>query len=90
MFVFLRSIPFDSICSYTFSLQDFIYSKNPREVHCFSVKAYFEHTIKLTLNAEFINKKYRNLTDLVLVLELNSLIVQIKQVCYIAQLPTER
>lgn len=81
--LYFLSIPFDSICCYTFKLEDFIYSKNPREVRCFSVKACFEHTIN-SLNAEFINKKYRNLTNLALVLELNFLLVQIKRVRYIA------
>ena len=39
---------------------------------------------KVTLKAEFINRKYRSLTDFVLVLKLNLLILQVKQVCHMA------
>lgn len=39
---------------------------------------------KVTLKAEFINRKYRSLTDFVLILELTLLIPQVKQVCYVA------
>lgn len=37
-----------------------------------------------TLKTEFINRKYRSLPDFVLVLKINLLILQVKQVCYVA------
>lgn len=39
---------------------------------------------KVTLKAEFINREHRSLTDFVLFLNPHLLILQVKQVCYMA------